>query len=111
MSENIAIPQLLTALVKAQNNHDSDKFAALFTTNAIVHDEGETHHGPAEIKQWNEAANEKYRATLESTEFLTHENGGILTVTVSGNFAGSPALLKYAFTFDGEKIRTLSIHS
>ncbi|MFD2937229.1 nuclear transport factor 2 family protein [Spirosoma flavum] len=111
MSTIAALPQLITALMTAQNNYDSNGFAALFAANAIVHDAGETYNGPAEIKQWNEATNEKYRVTLEPAEFLTHENGGILTVMVSGNFAGSPAPLKYNFAFDDEKINTLSITS
>ncbi|GAB3773326.1 hypothetical protein GCM10028818_14680 [Spirosoma horti] len=109
MSTTLVLPQLIAALVEAQNKYDSHSYAALFANNAIVQDEGKVYKGPAEIQLWNEETNKKYRVTLAPIDFSTNEKGGILTVMVSGNFAGSPLPLKYSFTFENEAIKSLSI--
>lgn len=109
MSTTPVIPQIITALIKAQNDYDSHGYAALFTDHAIVQDEGKVYNGTDEIKLWNEETTKKYRVTLEPIQFSTNENGGVLTVMVSGNFAGSPLPLKYTFIVEHEKIKRLSI--
>jgi hypothetical protein len=105
MNTQPKLPIVIEALVAAQNSYNSTAFAELFSPDAIVHDEGKTHTGTLEIKQWNEATNDKYRVTLEPKIYKS----GILAVSVSGNFDGSPALLHYHFTFEDDKIKTLGI--
>ena len=101
----VQVPAVVNALITAQNDYDSTAFAGLFSNDAIVHDEGHTHTGILEIKAWIEAANAKYAAALEPKSY----NDEVLEAVVSGNFEGSPATLHYHFTFDGDKIKALSI--
>lgn len=105
----LEVPEIIKALLNAQNVYDSNAYSELFTIIAIVHDEGRDHHGIAEIKKWNEATNKKYGVTLDPINFLKSDKQSILTVIVTGNFDGSPATLKYYFTFEDEKIKTLDI--
>lgn len=53
------LPQLVARFVETQNTYDSKSFTECFTETAIVHDEGKTHTGKEEIRQWIEEANEK----------------------------------------------------
>ena len=109
MSKKLELPQTITALIKAQNEYDSNAYAALFSDNAIVHDEGKKYLGVSGIKQWNEETNKKYHIKLSPTNFVNNKKEFVLTVMVTGNFDGSPTALKYNFTFEDEKIKTLSI--
>src|SRR5882757_2723744 len=98
MAQKIALPGFAERLVKAQNKYDTDAFAAEFTSDAVVHDEGKVYRGIAQIKAWNEGTNEKYHITLEPTSFESDKNKAILTATMTGNFGGSPASVKYNVT-------------
>lgn len=109
MSSQQVLPHPIASLVKAQNDHDSTAFSALFADDSIVRDEGKVYHGTVEIEKWNQATTEKYRATLEPIGYQANEEGGVLTVRVTGNFPGSPISLNYSLTYVAEKIRTLSI--
>jgi ketosteroid isomerase-like protein len=109
MSKEPKLPVIITDLTEAQNNFDSTAYAALFTTDAHVHDEGHDHIGRAAIQKWNEATNEKYRTQLEPLTFSGDEKEGVLEVLVSGNFDGSPITLHYHFTFENGRIRALRI--
>ena len=109
MSEKLELPQTIIALLKAQNEYDSIAYADLFATDAIVHDEGKDYHGKNEIKKWNETTNGKYRVTLDPIEFRNDDKQCVLTVMATGNFDGSPAPIKFNFTFENEKIKTLKI--
>ncbi len=109
MSKKLELPEIIVALLKAQREYDSQAYAEFFTTDAVVHDEGKDYNGKNEIKKWNEATNKKYRITLEPLEFSTNGTESTLTAMVSGNFDGSPAPIKYNFTFEDNKIKTLNI--
>ncbi|WP_181369486.1 nuclear transport factor 2 family protein [Flavobacterium album] len=109
MKDQTKLPATISELVAAQNNYNSTAFAALFTDDAVVHDEGKQHTGIPAIRRWNEAANEKYRTKLETVHFSGDEHEGVLQVLVSGNFDGSPIRLHYNFTFEDSKIKTLKI--
>ena len=111
MSEQINLPKVILQLINSQNEYNSFEFAENFADTAIVHDESKEHHGKAEIKQWNEETNEKYKTQLKPIDFSSTEKESILTTMVSGNFPGSPIQLKYHFIIKDEKIRQLSIKS
>lgn len=101
------LPKVITDLVKAQDNFDSIAYANCFTENAIVFDEGKTHKGKKEIKDWIEKANEEYQATMKPLEYLETEQ--TLKAKVSGTFPGSPLVLTYRYEFKDELIQTLEI--
>jgi hypothetical protein len=100
---------VLLKLTEAQNNFDAIAYANCFTENAIVHDEGKTHKGRVAIRQWIEAANKKYRATMKPLKFTVDKHEQLLTAETSGNFPGSPAVLTYHLQFEDGLISALEI--
>ncbi|MGO4709831.1 nuclear transport factor 2 family protein [Chryseobacterium sp. 2TAF14] len=101
------LPNIISELVKTQNEFNSNGYADCFTENAIVFDEGKTHNGKAEIKNWIEKANNEYKASMKPLEY--NENDRILSAEVSGTFPGSPAVLKYHFELENGLIQSLKI--
>ncbi|SOD90430.1 nuclear transport factor 2 family protein [Spirosoma fluviale] len=103
------LPDNIQGLIKAQNELDSTAFAAFFTAEATVSDEGSSYSGRDEIKQWIQQATEKYHMQLKPIDF--NQTGSIaeLTVDVSGTFPGSPAVMHYHLELDGSLIRSLRI--
>lgn len=101
------LPNVVTELVKAQNNFDSAAYANCFTETAVVFDEGKTHNGRTEIKDWIDKANKEYQATMKLLDYSEAEH--ILKAEVAGNFPGSPAILTYYYEFEDGLIRSLKI--
>lgn len=103
------LPKVVSSLVEAQNSFDSRSYVECFSKSAIVHDEGKTHRGKAEILRWIEDSNQKYRATLKPLSYEETTSENLLTAEVSGNFPGSPAVLKFHFTLESDLINTLNV--
>ncbi|SHK00453.1 nuclear transport factor 2 family protein [Epilithonimonas mollis] len=101
------LPKVVEQLVKTQNEFDSTAYAQCFTDTALVFDEGKTHTGRKEIEQWIDKANKDYHATMKPMEYSEAEQ--ILTAEVSGNFPGSPIMMKYHYEFEDGLIQTLKI--
>ncbi|WP_134091393.1 nuclear transport factor 2 family protein [Olivibacter sp. XZL3] len=100
---------VLLSLVEAQNNHDSKAYAECFTDTAIAHDEGKTYKGKEEIRQWIEKANREYNAVMKPLDYSESEAENLLTAEVSGDFPGSPAILKYHIRMENVLISSLRI--
>lgn len=105
----MTLPKPIQTYFTAQAPQDGAVFAAAFAPDAIVHDEGATHRGPAQIEDWWKAAFAKYRHRAEPLDMT--EAGGKLLVRarVSGDFPGSPAVLTFAFALTGDHIQDLRI--
>lgn len=103
------LPAIVTQLVTAQNNFDSQAYAACFTDQAIVHDEGNTHQGKSEITKWIEQANREYQAVMKPLSYESNGTDARLSAEVAGNFPGSPAVLQFHFTLENDLISTLKI--
>ena len=58
---------------------------------------------------WIEHATRKYRVTVEVKDVARDGGRDIVSGVVSGDFPGSPAALRYAFTLAGTKITRLEI--
>jgi ketosteroid isomerase-like protein len=101
------LPKVVADLVETQNSFDSAAYANCFSENAIVFDEGKTHNGRKEIKQWIEKANTDYQAVMKPLEYS--ENEEILKAEVSGNFPGSPIVLSYHLKLEDGLIQSLKI--
>ena len=109
MRETMNLPNMITELVKAQNKFDSGAYANCFIENAEVFDEGKTHTGKTEIKDWIEKANKEYSAMMKPLDY--NETEKILSAEISGTFPGSPIILKYHFQLSDGYIKSLRITS
>src|SRR5262245_5580038 len=107
----LALPSPIAALVAAHNAHDAPAFAACFTDDAIVRDEGHTHIGPAEIHTWFENVSRQYRMHLQVTNLTSKDGEPVLHGKVSGDFAGSPADMRYFLALEDGKIVALKIEA
>lgn len=103
------LPHIISELVKAQNDFDSAAYANCFAEHAAVFDEGKTHNGKAEIESWIDKANKEYHATMEPVDYDEKEN--MLSAKTSGNFPGSPIVLKYHFKLSEGYIQSLKVTS
>ncbi|QQV04312.1 MULTISPECIES: nuclear transport factor 2 family protein [Chryseobacterium] len=101
------LPKVVEQLVKTQNEFDSATYAQCFTETAVVFDEGKTHTGRQAIEHWINKANQDYRASMKPLEYSESEQ--TLTCEISGNFPGSPIVLKYHYDFEGGLIQALKI--
>jgi len=101
------LPKVVQELVKTQNEFNSAAYAQCFTETATVFDEGKTHTGRKEIEQWIDKANKDYRATMKPLEYSEAEQ--TLSTEVSGNFPGSPIMMKYHYEFEDGLIQALEI--
>ncbi|UII29108.1 nuclear transport factor 2 family protein [Fulvivirga maritima] len=101
------LPPVVTHLVRAQDNFDSVAYSNCFSATAVVHDEGKTYQGKAEIQNWIDKANKEYQVSMEPVEY--DERDHIMNAKISGNFPGSPVVLSYHFDFEGDLIKRLKI--
>jgi len=103
------LPQLVARFVETQNTHDSKAYVACFTDTAVVHDEGSTHTGKEEIRQWIEDANEKYRSLMQPLKYEGSGSNGTLTAEVAGTFPGSPVVLQFHLGLKDNLIDSLKV--
>lgn len=101
------LPKVVAELIKTQNNFDSTAYANCFTEIAVVFDEGKTHSGKTEIKNWIDKANKEYQATMKPIEYS--EAVQTLKTEVSGTFPGSPIIMTYHYEFENGLIQSLRI--
>ncbi|MFA6152972.1 MAG: nuclear transport factor 2 family protein [Chitinophagaceae bacterium] len=103
------LPEVLEQLIVAGNNQDSAKYADFFSEDAQVYDEGKNHTGQKSIKEWIAEANEKYNAKTEPISYTSNSGEDVMEARVSGNFEGSPIVLKYHLRINNGKIDYLKI--
>lgn len=99
----------VASLIAAQNNHDSQAYVACFSDTAIVHDEGKAHKGKSEIQRWIEKSDREYHTELTPLNYQGTETESLLTAEVSGDFPGSPAILRFYFGLKDGLVSSLSI--
>lgn len=105
------LPNVITELVKTQNNFDSAAYANCFSETAVVVDEGKTYNGKQQIEGWIKKTNEEYHAVMKPLEYQELENEAVLRAEVSGNFPGSPIVLKFYHRIENGVIQMLKITS
>ena len=101
------LPHIINKLVEAQDNFDSAAYAQCFTKSASVVDEGLLYEGQDAIREWIDKANQSYKTVMKPLSFSEQEN--ILKAEVSGDFPGSPIILRYHFVFSEGKIQSLKV--
>lgn len=103
------LPNIISDLITAQANFDSQAYAKCFSKTALVFDENEVHKGQNEIEKWNEKTNKIYKTELDILDFSVKDTSNILMTKVTGTFEGSPIVLKYHFELKNEMIERLKI--
>ncbi len=101
---------VITRYFEADARRDIDAIVALFTNEAVVVDEGQTYHGTAQIRGWQEGAASRYQYTTEvSGTERTGEESYLVTGRLTGNFPSGTAELQWRFTVQGDLISRLEI--
>lgn len=103
------LPDVIQTYFTARAPQDGDALEACFAPDAVVHDEGRSHHGPEAIRAWWLEAKAKYRHHAEPQEATRSDEGAVVQARVSGDFPGSPAMLRFDFALEGGRITTLRI--
>jgi len=93
----------------ATNEHDVAGMIADLADDAVVKDEGREYHCVPAIREWMKETIRKYKFKVEPTSVAQENDRTAVSVTVSGDFPGSPIALTYWFTLEGEKIARLEI--
>ena len=108
MNERLKLPDPI-ALYFAADKGDGEAIAQFFTKDAVVKDEGRTYTGLVAIKQWRVEVSTKY--TYTSQPFAAEQKDGktIVTSRLTGDFPGSPIVLRFSFRLERSKIATLEI--
>ncbi len=103
------LPNPIAAFFQAHNSGQTDNFLDLFAADAVVSDESHEYRGDA-IKTWLDGAIANFHP-LHGEVISLAPNGEhtVATARVSGTFPGSPVVLRYQFTLQGDKIAALSI--
>ncbi|RZJ18588.1 MAG: nuclear transport factor 2 family protein [Haliea sp.] len=104
-----SLPDAIARYIAGANAADSEAVAASFTPGAVVRDEGKDWTGRAAIVQWKEETTRKYRPQTAVTGVESRQGQTLVTASVSGDFAGSPVVLTYAFTLKDGLIDRLRI--
>ena len=76
---------------------------------AVVKDEGHERRGVPAIREWMKETIRKYEFKAEPTRVARENDQTAVSVTVSGDFPGSPIELTYLFKLEGQKIARLEI--
>jgi SnoaL-like domain len=106
---SIVLPPPIDHYVKIENSGDVETLAECFAPNAIVRDEGHTYEGLVAIKSWKTEAKKKYKHRIVLLE-VTHRDGKtVLKAELTGNFPGSPVILRFSFLLERGRIVSLEI--
>lgn len=106
--ESLDLPQPIAAYFTADKG-DIESFSRCFTENGVVQDEGKTYRGLTAIKEWKANASATYQYTSVPFASEVKDKKIIVTSRVTGNFPGSPVVLRYFFHLSGDKIASLEI--
>ena len=101
------MPQTIEDYFEADGRNDRDAVLQCFGPDAVVNDEGHSSAGQDAIGTWWDDTKAKYHHTAEPIEATTRGHGTRVKARVTGDFAGSPAMMTYAFTLSGDKIAAL----
>lgn len=104
-----SLPDSVTRYFEISNGADIAGLPECFTSEALVFDEGQTHHGQDAIGSWIQEARSKATYSVEPTGASWDGEQGTVTADVVGNFPGSPVSLEHAFTLAHGKIQSLRI--
>lgn len=97
----------LTRFTSVMNAHDTNAFVSCFSPDAVVEDEGHTHRGLVEIREWIQTAFDTAHPVLTVQESWEKADQAWMRGPVAGTFPGSPVVLDYHLDLSGGVIRHL----
>src|SRR5260221_8988180 len=103
------VPEPIAAYLAAEEAKDADALSRCFTEDGTVHDEGRDYRGRDAIRQWKQAADEKYRYVLQMVNAQAHGNEVTVRGRLTGELPGSPIELDHIFKLSNNKIASLEI--
>jgi len=80
----------VSAYFDAIDPHGSDSVGALFSDEALIHDENVDHRGRAAIRDWTQDTYDRYSVQLTPSVVVADGDAVVVTSGVSGTFPGSP---------------------
>ena len=105
-SERAVVEEYLDAHARA----DVAAAAALFTTDAVVVDDGGTHRGRTEVVAWLEQTSTAWTYSAVSTTSLARRDGQwVVDRHLEGDFPGGAVDLAYAFVVSEGAVAALTI--
>ena len=103
------LPKAIASYIEAYNSRDEKTALASFTESALVHDEGKDHRGRKAIGAWLHETLEKYQPRLSPGMVNAGDAETVVSMTVSGNFPGSPVTLAFHFMMEKDRISGLRV--
>ena len=97
-------PEPIAAYLAAEEAKDADALSRCFTEDGTVHDEGRDYRGRDAIRQWKQAADEKYRYVLQMVNAQTHGDEVTVRARLTGEFPGSPVELDHIFKLSNTRL-------
>ncbi|GAA2011260.1 nuclear transport factor 2 family protein [Microbacterium ulmi] len=109
--EPALLPDAVTRyLQRSGENPDREAVASAFATDAVVEDAGSTYTGVSEIRDWIAGSSAEY--TYTTTHIGQQQIGDAEWIVVGhleGDFPGGTVDLRFHFTLEGDRIRSLVI--
>ena len=109
MAETKISEKLVLEYFEASNMKNEAKLLTCFAEDAVVVDEGKTYTGMDAIRAWRNKVNALYNVRFEMVKETSNSEGLVVDVKCSGNFPGSPLIIKHNFIMRDEKISYLKI--
>ena len=103
------LPPTIARFVETSNVRDVSGFVSCFAADAVVDDDGGTHRGLDQVREWKQKTQDTNRYRIDPVRLERRSGDTILTATLTGDFPGSPVDLNYAFTMVGDAIEALRI--
>ncbi len=104
------LPESVQRYLDVAGEGDTATLLGCFTSDAVVHDEGQTFHGHDEIRRWRETVTSRftYTVTVLGSEELNPDEW-VVPVRLDGNFPGGTARLRFRLTLRDGLISQLTI--
>jgi len=102
------IPGVVQTYLDRLGNKDTEGVLELFTEDAVVVDESQTHTGKSAIRNWLSGTASEYTYTSSQTGYeLPADDTCVVHIHLSGNFPGGEADLTSTFTHADGRIMQL----
>lgn len=103
------LPDPVATYVAAEQNKNTELLVSAFAPDAVVRDEEHEYQGIDAIRAWKQESERKYQYVMDPIAATVDEENVTMRAMLSGTFPGSPVVVDYTFTLDGDKIASLEI--